>query len=267
MEVRRRVPGSERLLDEHVDRVAVLRVHHHERASLGRDLHGPEERLVVDHERALVGHEELVRGDALLGQAGELLQRPTFAEVGHRHVVAHVDDLLAVCLGAPVVERLGERRTRWLDHEVDMAGRPTERGRGLARRDVVDRHRAPEGHVEMGMRVDAARENVLPGRVDDAVGVDVERLPDHRNPFPVDEDVADVVVGGRDDPSALDQCRHVTSPPRGALQADTRLPAWSRWSRSYLPPGVTGTVAFFQLVPLTSAPLAFSCATAFAAYV
>src|SRR5215475_3626998 len=45
--------------------VAVLRVHHHQRARLGGDLHGAEEGLVVDHERALVGHEELVGRDPL----------------------------------------------------------------------------------------------------------------------------------------------------------------------------------------------------------
>jgi len=50
---------GQRLLHEHVDRVAVLGVHHHERAGLGGNLHGLEERLVVDHQRALVRHEEL----------------------------------------------------------------------------------------------------------------------------------------------------------------------------------------------------------------
>ena len=65
----------ERLLHEHVDRVAVLGVHHHERAGHGGDLHRAEERLVVDLQRALVGHEELVGGDALVGQRRELLER------------------------------------------------------------------------------------------------------------------------------------------------------------------------------------------------
>jgi hypothetical protein len=73
-------------------------VHHHERTGLGGDLHRLEERLVVDHQRALVGHEELVGGDALVGQRGELLEGAALPEVGDRHVVAHVDDLLAVRL-------------------------------------------------------------------------------------------------------------------------------------------------------------------------
>jgi hypothetical protein len=39
---------------------------------------------------------------------------------------------------------------------------PPAGGRGLARLDVVDRDRAPEGHVEVRVRVDTAREQVLP---------------------------------------------------------------------------------------------------------
>jgi hypothetical protein len=41
-----------------------------------------------------------------------------------------------------------------------------------------------ERHVEMGVRVDAAREDVLAGRVDDLVGFDVERLADQRDLSP-----------------------------------------------------------------------------------
>ena len=152
------VPRRERLLHEHVDRVAVLRVHHHERAGLRRDLHRAEERLVVDHERALVRHEELVRRDALVGQRRELLERAAVLQVGDRHVVAHVDHLLAVGLRLPLVDRVGEGRALRLDDEVDVAGRPAERRRRLARLDVVDRHRAAERHVEVRVRVDAARQ-------------------------------------------------------------------------------------------------------------
>jgi hypothetical protein len=75
------VAGGQRLLHEHVDRVAVLGVHHHERTRFGRDLHRAEERLVVDHQRALVRHEELVRRDPLLGQRRELLERAAILQV------------------------------------------------------------------------------------------------------------------------------------------------------------------------------------------
>ena len=48
----------------------------------------------------------------------------------------------------------------------------------------------------------------LPRRVDHAVGVEVERLADQRDPLAVDEDVGDVVVRRGDDAAALDQHGH-----------------------------------------------------------
>ena len=240
------VARCKRLLHEHVDHVAVLGVHHHERARLRRDLHRAEERLVVDHQRALVGHEELVRRDPLVGQRRELLERAAVLQVGDRHVVAHVDHLLAFGLRAPLVDRVAERRALRLDDEVDVAGRPAERGGRLARLDVVDRHRPAERHVEMRVRVDAARQHVLAARVDHAVGGHVERLADQGDPLAFDVDVADVVVGGGDDAPAFDQNRHCESPFSVA--------------RCYLPPGVTWTTAFFQFSPLVSTP--FNCASA-----
>ena len=167
---RLRVAGLERLPHEHVDQVAVLGVHHHERAGLRGDLHRPEERLVVDHQRALVGHEELVGGDPLVGQRGQLLERAALVQVGDGHVVAHVDHLLADGLRAPVGDRVGEGRAVRLDDEVDVRGRPAEGRRGLARLDVVDRDRPAEGHVEVRVRVDEARQHVLAARVDHLVG-------------------------------------------------------------------------------------------------
>ena len=168
------VARGQRLLHQNVDRIAVLGVHHHERARLRRDLHGAEERLVVDHQRALVRHEELVRRDALIGKRRELLERAAVLQVGDRHVVAHVDHLLAFGLRLPLVDRVGEGRALRLDDEVDVAGRPAERGRRLSRLDVVDRHRAAERHVEVRVRVDAPRQHVLAARVDDAVRADVQ---------------------------------------------------------------------------------------------
>ena len=60
------VTGFERLLDQDVDGVAILGMHHDEQAVLRRLLHRAEERGVVDHQGAFVGHEELEAGDAPL---------------------------------------------------------------------------------------------------------------------------------------------------------------------------------------------------------
>ncbi len=164
----------QRLLHEHVDRIAVLRVHHHKGAGLGRHLHRLEERLVVHHQRALVRHEELVGRDPLVGQGGKLLQRSALAEIRDRHVIAHVDHLLAVRLAAPLVDRIAESGAGRLDDEVDVARRPAKGRGGLTRLDVVDRRRPAERHVEMSMGVDAAGKHVLPGCIDHSLGLDIE---------------------------------------------------------------------------------------------
>jgi hypothetical protein len=215
--VRLGVPFGQRLLHEHVDRVAVLRVHHDERPGFRRDLHRLEERLVVDHERALVRHEQFVGRDALLGQRRELLERPALAEVGDGHVVAHVDHLLAVRLAAPLVDRVGKRRARRLDDEVDVARRAAECCRRLARLDVVDRRRPAERHVEMRVRVDAAGKHVLPGCIDHSLGLDIDRFADQRDPLAFDVDVADVVVRRGDDAAALDQYGHLQISSSGPI--------------------------------------------------
>ena len=107
--------------------------------------HRPEERLVVDHERALVRHEELVRGHALLGQTREPRASPS-----RRSVTAMWNPQSMTCFPfrfACYLERVAERLPRGLDAEVD-ARQAAERV-GLARGEVVDRDRAAEGHVEV----------------------------------------------------------------------------------------------------------------------
>ena len=122
-----RVAAGESLTDEDVDRVAVLGVHHHQRTARGGDLHRPEERLVVDLEDVLVRHEQLVRGDALLGQTGELLESLGVAKVGDGDVEAVIDQRLAVRLCMPGLERFSERLSLPLDAEIDVARRAAAR--------------------------------------------------------------------------------------------------------------------------------------------
>src|SRR5207248_9675453 len=244
---RRGVSARECLADEDVDRVPVLGVHHHERSTRRGDLHRTEERLVVDLEDVLVGHEELVRRDSLLGQRRQLLEPLSVGDVGDGDVEPVVDDRLAVRLRMPGPERLCECLALALDAEVDVTGGAAARRRALSRLEVVDRDRAAERHVEMRVRVDTARQDELAGRVDHLVRLDVQRLADQGDPLAVDEDVSDVVVGRGDDAAAFDQNGHCGSPFS---------------ARSYLPPGVTLIDALCQLLPNTSTPSFFSEATA-----
>ena len=121
---------------------------------------------------------------------------------------AVVDQGLAVGLGVPALEGLGEGLALALDAEVDVARCPATGRRALAGLEVVDRDRAAERHVEMRVWVDAARQHVLSRRVDRPLGRDVEIGADQQNPLALDEDVRDEVVGGGDDAPSPDQDRH-----------------------------------------------------------
>jgi hypothetical protein len=68
-------------------------------------------------------------------------------------------------------------------------------------------------------RTRTAWDEVLAVRVDDLVGPYVERLPDERNGLVLDKDIPEVVVGGRDDATALDEYGHlpVTTFPKYAV--------------------------------------------------
>ena len=127
----------------------------------------------------------------------------------------------------------------------------------LARLEVVDGDRAPEGHVEMGVRVDAAREDVLPRRVDHLVGLDVERLADQRDRLVLDVDVADVVVRGRDDAAALDQNGHRLPPERVAAE----YPSGGHRVHPTRPRRPSPRRSAPQSAPFTSTPSAFSAST------
>ena len=231
------VAGGQRFGDEHFDRVAVLGMHHHERAGLRRDLHGAEERLVVDHQRVLVGHEELVGRDAvLLGQARELVERAALSQVGDGDVEAVVDQRLPFALLVPGGERVAEGLAVALDAEVDVGRRAAERGGRVARREVVDRRLAAPRHREMCVRVDASRQDVLPARVDHLVRRPVERLADQGDPLAFDEDVRDVVVRRGDDAASLDQHGHGWLPSVDLASLETLIACESRkrpflWTR------------------------------------
>ena len=220
-------PAASASLDEHVDRVAVLRVHHHERAARRAATSiAPKSVSSETMERALVRHEELVRGDALVGQRRELLERAALVEVGDGDVEAVVDQRLAVRLRVPGLERLRERLALALDAEVDVAGRAAERRRRLARtrsrRSSPCRRTACRGACA-GRCSPGGRS--LPVASITRSAATSRSLADQRHPLAVDVDVRDRVVGGRHDAPAANQNRHGALPVvrvRGLLASRAR---------------------------------------------
>jgi len=141
-------------------------VHHRQRVEVARGLEHAEEQVVVDHQHALVGEEDLEARDALLDHPRHVGER-ALVGLRDRHVEAVVDVRGAGRALLPLVERGLQPAALLLDHEVDDAGGAARRGRARAGVVVVDRARAAERHRHVGVVVDQAREDEAAGRVDD----------------------------------------------------------------------------------------------------
>ena len=87
-----------------------------------------QERRVVDHDGALVGHEELEAGHAFVDQHGYLGER-VGVEVGDGHVQSVVHRDVAVGHRPPVGVGLHQRVAGGLHGEVHDHGRAAARGR------------------------------------------------------------------------------------------------------------------------------------------
>ena len=172
--LRRGFPFRERLLDEHIDDATVLRVH----ADRPAVCPGPQQRLenagVVQHEHARIGHEELERRDALADKRVHL-QFHLIGELRDDHVEAVVDGRLSFRFLHPCFPRMVKRLTLVLDGEIDDTRRSAVCGGNRPRFEVVRGCGAAKRHVQMCVDVDAAGKDILPLRVDDAVGVHLQR--------------------------------------------------------------------------------------------
>ena len=202
------LPFGERLLHQHVDHSAVLGVHADRSAVLPGAKERPENRAVVEHEHAGVGHEQLERRHAF-GDERVHLPLDGVGQLGDDHVEAVVDRGLPLRLAAPRVERVPQRLSAVLDREVDDRGRAATGRRDRAGFEVVRGRRASEGHVEVGMDVDAAGDHVFAGSVDygnlTPFGDQSPRRHHGRNLLVFDQNVPAIQVGRRHDRAAADE--------------------------------------------------------------
>ena len=65
---------GQRALHEHVDRAAIFRVHADHASVLGRLQHGAENRGVIEHEHARIGHEQFERRHAFAHERAHFLE-------------------------------------------------------------------------------------------------------------------------------------------------------------------------------------------------
>ena len=205
--LRRGVPLGQRLPDEHVDDTAIFGVHADRAAVLARALQRAEDRGVIQHEDAGVGHEQLERCHPLPHQRVHLVL-DLIGQLRDDHVKAVIDGRAPFGLAHPRLPRVVQRLPLVLNGEIDHRRGAAERRRNRARFEIVGGGRAAERHVEMRVAVDATGKHELARRIDHAVGRDVERDADGRDALVLDEHVADVLVRGGHDCSAFDQDPH-----------------------------------------------------------
>ena len=182
-------------------------------SELARARHRPEQRRVVDHVDAGVGHEQLERGDPRRDEVRHV-REDTVVDLLHHHVEAVVDVRVSGRLRVPAREPVREPLAVVVPGVVDDGRRPTPRRRRRARREVVrgDAERCLEVEVRVG--VDRARDHVAAGGVDRLVGR-AQVGADGRHVLTDDEHVGARGVGGGHHGAAADQRRHATPSAAG----------------------------------------------------
>src|SRR2546426_2822446 len=202
--LRRAFSLGERLLNDHVDGAAVFGMHADEAAVFGGLAHGLEDRRVIEHEDARVGHEELEAGNAFADELAHLFELRG-AEIGDDAVESVVGDGFVVGFLHPSVEGLAEGLAFVLDGEVDERGSAAKGGGDGAGLEIVGAGGAAEGHVEVGVDVDAAGNDEHAGGVEDARGVFGGKPGgDGRDFVAVDAHIGEGSVGGGYDGAVTD---------------------------------------------------------------
>ena len=192
-------------LDHHVP---VFRVHGDQRVQFAGCLHDFDQLHIVHADGATIGHEGLEGRDAFLLHASAHPFRRLVTPPSDRHVKGVIRYRLAR-LVVPGGEGFQHVLVATGDDEVDDRRRAPGDARRRSCFKVVRGNRAHEGQLHVNVRVDASREDVLPGSVDDFFTPRTfELCTDLSDGAALDPNVADGGVERSDDRSVLDQDAH-----------------------------------------------------------
>ena len=162
----------------------------------------------LHHDGALVGHEVLEAVDALVAHEDAHLLVHLIGPPGDGDVEGIV---LARLLGpaAPLLVGLEQRGLGVGDDEIDDHGGAAGGSGGGAGEEVLARHRAHEGQLHMGVRIDAAGHDVLAAGVDGARALGyLELVADRLDDAVGAIDVGAIGLVGGDDRAAADHYGH-----------------------------------------------------------
>ena len=190
---------------------------------LGGLQHGAENRGVVQHEHAGIGHEQFERRDAFADQSAHFLELRVakFRDDAVKGVVGHG---LAVGFFHPGVERVAQGLALVLNREIDQRGRAAE-GRGArAGLEIVGAGGAAERHIQMRVHVDPAGNDDAALGVENFRGVvDGEILADRDDLAAGDADVGRVRIRCGDDRAVANDGVESHGSPSGADRSNVHL--------------------------------------------
>ena len=155
---------GQRLTHHHVDHAAVLGVHTDQRAVFGGLLQRAKNSGVIHHQDVRIRHEKLEAGHAFAHHVVHVFQA-RFGKIGDDHVQPIIDAGLRLRLLPPGVQRVAHLGAAGLNGEVDEGCSAADGRRARSGFKIVARCCAAERHVEMRVRVDAARQQQHAGGV------------------------------------------------------------------------------------------------------
>ena len=162
-------PGDallQQLLLQVPDQLAVLGMDRAERAQLLAAREARQQLLVVQHDRALVGHEVLEAVDPVLAREHAHVLLDPLVPVGDGDVEGIIRRRLGGALH-PVAPGLHRPALGIGDHEVDDHRGAAGERRRRAGEEIVGGHRAHEGQFHVGVRIDPARHHQRAASIDD----------------------------------------------------------------------------------------------------
>ena len=157
-------------MHDDIDDATVFGVHADECAVLCCLTEGFEDGGIVNHEHAWISHEEFETGDTFIDHGVHVFES-SFAEIGDDHVEAVIDGGFLIGLFPPGIERVAHLGALGLDGEIDESGGASEGGDFGAGFEIVGGRGAAEGHIEVSVNVDAARDQQHTCCIDDLVGI------------------------------------------------------------------------------------------------
>jgi hypothetical protein len=165
--IRRGLPRALQPVGQEADGVVVFGMHHDQGAGLAR--HGHDlQHLAVRQREALIGHEHLEGGVAVLDQRRQFLPQDLLGRIGDDQMERHVDVAAPFRLGVIGFECLAQGLAFELQAKRQHGRVPAQRRRARAALEIVRHDDVRAGRLrEMNVAVDAAGEDELARCIDD----------------------------------------------------------------------------------------------------